>query len=65
MLIFHERQLRHVLSEYEDHYNTHRDRALEQHSPMELGANRLSRTSGVVRRTQVLGGLINEYQHAA
>jgi transposase InsO family protein len=34
MLIFHERQLRHVLSEYEDHYNTHRPhRALEQRSP--------------------------------
>ena len=28
MLIFHERQLRHVLTEYEDHYNTHRRIAL-------------------------------------
>jgi hypothetical protein len=41
MLIFHERQLRHVLTEYEHHYNAHRPhRALEQRPPMELGANR-------------------------
>jgi putative transposase len=66
MLIFHERQLRHVLTEYEDHYNTHRPhRALEQRSPIELDANRLPHTTGVVRRTEILGGLINEYQHAA
>jgi putative transposase len=66
MLIFHERQLRHVLTEYEDRYNTHRPhRALEQRSPMELDANRLPHTAGVVRRTQILGGLINEYRHAA
>ena len=32
MLIFHERQLVHVLAEYENHYNTHRPhRTLEQH----------------------------------
>jgi hypothetical protein len=37
MLIFHERQLRQVLTDYEDHYNTHRPhRALEQRSPMGL-----------------------------
>jgi putative transposase len=34
MLIFGERQLGHVLTEYENHYNTHRPhRALEQHHP--------------------------------
>jgi len=66
MLIFSERQLRHALTEYEDHYNTHRPhRALEQRSPMELDASRLPRTVGLVRRKQILGGLINEYQHAA
>jgi hypothetical protein len=32
---------------------------------MEVGANRLSRSTGVVRRTQILGSLINEYLDAA
>jgi putative transposase len=66
MLIFGDRQLRYVLSEYERHYNVHRPhRALEQRSPIDIGASRLSRTTCVIRRTQILGGLINEYQHAA
>ena len=66
MLIFSERQLRPVLTEYEGHYNMHRPhRALEQRSPIELDANRLPHATGVVRRTEILGGLINEYQHAA
>jgi putative transposase len=59
-------QLRQVLTEYENHYNTHRPhRALEQRSPVDLGANRRSRTIGGVRRKQILGGLVNEYRHAA
>jgi putative transposase len=66
MLIFHERQLRHVLAEYATHYNSHRPhRALEQRSPTERGAIQLRCASGVVRRTQILGDLINEYHHAA
>jgi transposase InsO family protein len=66
MLIFHERQLRHVLSEYEDYYNTHRPhRTLEQRSPTECGRTQQLCSTGAVRRTQVLGGLINEYRHAA
>jgi len=66
MLIFNERQLVHVLSEYERHYNTHRPhRALDQHSPIAADVERPPRTGGTVQRTQVLGGLINEYQQAA
>jgi putative transposase len=66
MLIFHERQLVHVLKAYEAHYNTHRPhRALEQRSPIECSETQRSSSGGVVRRTQILGGLINEYQHAA
>jgi putative transposase len=66
MLIFGERQLVHVLIEYEIHYNTHRPhRAPEQRSPIAADANRPPRAAGVVRRRQVLGGLINEYRHAA
>jgi putative transposase len=66
MLIFHERQFRHVLREYETHYNSHRPhRALEQRSPIDCGETRRGCLSGLVRRTQVPGGLINEYRRAA
>jgi putative transposase len=65
MLIFSERQLVHVLTEYEGHYNMHRPhRALEQRPPIaDLGIGRAD-VSGAVR-TEILGGLINEYRHAA
>jgi putative transposase len=66
MLIVNERQLVHVLSEYENHYNTHRPhRALDERSPIAADVERLPRTGGAVQRRQVLGGLINEYQQAA
>jgi len=66
MLIFSERQLLDVVTEYENHYNTHRPhRALGQRPPMAADVERPPRTAEAVRRTQVLGGLINEYQHAA
>jgi hypothetical protein len=66
MLIFSDRQLRHVLVEYERHYNTHRPhRALEQLPPIgDVGLDRAD-VGGTVRRTEILGGLINEYRHAA
>ena len=66
MLVFNERQLLHVLSECERHYNTHRPhRSLDQHPPIAANAERLPRTRGPVQRGQVLGGLINEYHQAA
>jgi putative transposase len=65
MLIFSERQLVHVLAGYENHYNTHRPhRSLEQLPPVvdvDIGGNE----DGAVERAEVLGGLINEYRHAA
>jgi putative transposase len=65
MLIFSERQLRHVLAEYENHCNTHRPhRSLKQLPPVadvDIGAS----YDGSVERTEILGGLINEYRHAA
>ena len=66
MLIFGERQLRKVPTEYENHYNTHRPhRALEQLPPIaDVGIGR-GDVSGAVRRTEILAGLINEYRHAA
>jgi putative transposase len=51
MLIFKERQLVHVLAEYEAHYNVHRPhRALEQRSPTESCAKRLPPTTDLIRR---------------
>jgi putative transposase len=66
MLIFSERQLVHVLIEYEGHDNMHRPhRALEQRPPIaDLGIARAD-VSAAVRRTEILDGLINEYRHAA
>jgi len=65
VLIFSEQQLVHVLTEYEDHYNTHRPhRSLQQLPPVadvDIGADR----EGAVERTEILCGLINEYRHAA
>jgi putative transposase len=66
ILIFTERQLTHVLAEYATHYNAHRPhRALEQRSPTKPAAVPSPPDTQVLRRTQILGGLINEYRHAA
>ena len=65
MLIFSERQLRFVLSEYETRYNRHRPhQSLQQLVPItdvDIGSD----TTGAVERTEILGGLINEYRRAA
>jgi transposase InsO family protein len=66
LLIFHERQLVRVLTEYETHDNSHRPhRGLHQQPPIASSARCPARADGVVRRTEVLGGLINEYRYAA
>ncbi len=67
MLIVGSAHLRVALDEYVAHYNTHRPhRSLDQQSPVP----RLSITAGdayhgPVERKEVLGGLINQYVHAA
>jgi putative transposase len=65
MLIFGERHLRVVMTEYEAHYNgrrPHRSRELRprrpDHSVADLSLQR-------IKRRPVLGGLINEYERAA
>jgi putative transposase len=66
MLVFGERQLAHVLIEYENHYNRHRPhRALEQRSPLGAGPTQQSGSVKTLQRTEVVGGLINEYRYAA
>jgi transposase InsO family protein len=68
LLIVSEHHLRQVLSEYLRHYNTARPhRALGQLAPAQIGAPppQINLTEHRIRRKQVLGGLISEYQTAA
>ncbi|MFF1615862.1 integrase core domain-containing protein [Amycolatopsis sp. NPDC058278] len=65
MLILSERHLRAVLAEYVRHYNgrrPHRSRELRPPRPTHPVANLNSHR---IKRQQVLGGLINEYERAA
>ncbi len=64
-LIWNERQLRALLVEYIEHYNTHRPhRSLHQRAPndTEVAAIAPGRT---IQRHSTCGGLINEYRAAA
>jgi putative transposase len=68
MLIVNEHHLRRVLTEYLTHYNTSRPhRALGQLPPAQAHARpaQIDLAEHRIRRKQVLGGLINEYQIAA
>ena len=69
LLIFGRRHLEQVLAEYLVHYNGHRPhRALDQQAPLTFGATpnpaRGPDPMGL-RRTEILGGLIHEYQLVA
>jgi transposase InsO family protein len=70
VLILGEAHLRAVLAEYQGHYNTARPhQGIAQHVPDgERDPRRIAATdleSGRIHRRPVLGGLINEYTHAA
>ena len=67
MLIFGERHLRTVLAEYQAHYNTARPhQGIAQRVPDgKRDAPCGTVDSQQIRRKPVLGGLINEYAHAA
>jgi putative transposase len=66
MLIFGCRQLRSVLAEYADHYNSHRPhRALGQAPPLGPDESALDVPTGSVVRRDRLGGLIYEYAQVA
>jgi putative transposase len=64
-LIWSRRQLRQLLGEYVEHYNTHRPhRSLGQRAPA-TGDGVEYRTGQGIRRRATCGGLVNEYHHAA
>ena len=64
-LIWNRRHLEQVLAVYVQHYNTSRPhRGLEDlEIPVAPAANNM--TTGPIERTELLGGLIHEYQRAA
>jgi transposase InsO family protein len=65
-LIFNERQLRSLLGEFIEHYNTHRPhRGLDQHAPDDDPAVTPIATDKSIERCSTCAGLINEYRTAA
>ncbi|MFD0503637.1 integrase core domain-containing protein [Streptomyces chiangmaiensis] len=69
ILVLNERHLHVVLDTYTDHYNRHRPhQSLHQRPPqtVETGQSDVATFPGShIQRTQLLGGLIDEYQQAA
>ncbi|MEU1393898.1 MULTISPECIES: integrase core domain-containing protein [unclassified Nonomuraea] len=66
LLIFGERHLRAVLDECADHYNHHRPhRSLGLRARTDDDSDVIPLPTGQIKRRQVLGGLINEYQRAS
>jgi transposase InsO family protein len=65
LLIVSERHLTTALTTYAEHFNTHRPhRSLGQHPP-DPPPVFIPTPGSTVRRTRILGGLINEYRNAA
>jgi hypothetical protein len=65
MLIYGERHLRSVLGEYAGHYNGHRPHQSRQQRPPDRDDQARVPPDLQVQRRKVLGGMINEYYHAA
>jgi transposase InsO family protein len=65
MLIFGERHLRTVLAEYVRHYNGRRPHRGRQLSPPRPDHPIPNLNHERIKRRPILGGLINEYEHAA
>jgi transposase InsO family protein len=65
LLILGERHLRAVLHTYAEHFNTHRPHRSLQQLPPKPRHTETVPAGGPIRRHQILGGLINEYEHAA
>jgi putative transposase len=65
MLIFNRRHLTAVMAEHVDHYNTQRPHRGQQPHPPRPQPIPFEPDGAAVYRHPILGGLINEYRHAA
>jgi transposase InsO family protein len=69
LLIFSRRQLEHVLRVYTSHYNRHRPHRALALRPPEQADRRATPLRAPpyaqLKRTDLLGGLLHEYEHAA
>jgi hypothetical protein len=65
MLIYGQSHLRAVLRAYVAHYNGHRPHQSRQQRPSHQDGPVVLPLETLVRRRQVLGGVINEYHRAA
>ncbi|WP_324187550.1 integrase core domain-containing protein [Actinokineospora iranica] len=65
LLIINERHLRTVLDRYASHYNHHRPHRALQLAPPRPDRPAVEPSCTSIHRRPVLGGLINEYEHAA
>jgi putative transposase len=65
-LILNQRHAAAVLTEYAEHYDSHRPhRALGQAAPLRLLPQRTTSDTNTVQRRDRLGGLLQEYQQVA
>ena len=65
-LIWNQRQLHRLLSEFVEHYNEHRPhRSLNQRAPNDQGDAEVIEFASPIRRTTTCSGLIHEYRRAA
>ena len=65
LLVYGERHLRRILTEYSRHYNGHRPhQSREQRPPLHEPAQPIDVTARI-KRTHIVHGLINEYSRAA
>jgi transposase InsO family protein len=65
LLLYGERHLRSVLSEYVDRYNAHRPHQARGQRPPNQDEHVVVPMKGRIERHKVLGGAINEYRRAA
>jgi putative transposase len=66
ILIYNERHAATVLSEYAEHYNSHRPhQSRHQQAPNDAHRPTIVPLNAAIQRHPVLGGVINEYRRAA